>query len=243
MGEPRFLVFEGIDGSGITTQVEFLRTWCEARRIPVFVTREPSDSLTGGLLRGALKHRITFSPEVMALLFAADRVDHLDNEILPSLERGVTVVCDRYYLSEFAYQSVDLDLGWLRDVNSKCRRPDLTIFLDVPVELCLQRWRADVWRSVWRSSDRFQLYETEDGLRQVRERYLEIIGQLSAEGEQIEVVDGSRSIRQVHAKVVSVAERLLIPAPSRRSKSKKNSAPAATREIASILRVGPVPRG
>jgi len=236
VGEARFIVFEGIDGSGITTQVEFLRTWCEERGISVLVTKEPTDGLTGGVLRAALTHRVAFSPEVMALLFAADRLDHLDNEILPHLERGLTVICDRYYLSEFAYQSVELELSWLREVNSKCRRPDLTIFLDVPVELCLQRWQADVWRS----SDRFQLYETEERLTQVRERYLETIGQLRAEGERIEVVDGARSVKQVHASIVSLAGPLLISRQPRRSR--KNSAPAASREIASILGVGAAPR-
>jgi dTMP kinase len=237
MGEPRFIVFEGIDGSGITTQVEFLRTWCEERGIHVLVTKEPTDGLTGGLIRAALTHRVAFSPEVMALLFAADRLDHLHNEVLPDLESGATVICDRYYLSEFAYQSVELELSWLRDVNSKCRRPDLTVFLDVPVELCLRRWHADVWRS----SDRFQLYETEHTLRQVRERYLETIEQLRAEGERIEVVDGSRSIKQVHASIVSIAGPLLASRQSRRSK--KNSAPKASREIASILRVRSASRG
>lgn len=237
MGEPRFIVFEGIDGSGISTQVEFLRTWCEAQGIPVVVTKEPSEGPAGSLLRMALKHRVVFSPEVMALLFAADRLDHLQNEILPNLDKGLTVISDRYYLSEFAYQSVDVELGWLREINSKCRRPDFTMFLDVPVELCLARWRDDVWRS----SDRLQLYEKEETLRQVRERYLEIIEQLTTEGERIELVDGSRSIKQVHGRIVSLTGPLLISRQSRRSK--KNSAPAASREIASMLRVRPVPRG
>jgi dTMP kinase len=233
---PAFLVFEGIDGSGISTQVEGLRTWCEGRGIPVSVTKEPTEGLTGGLIRAALKHRVTFPPDVMALLFAADRLDHLANEILPSLDKGLTVVCDRYYLSEFAYQSVDIDLAWLRQINSRCRRPELTIFLDVPVERCLERSHLDVWRS----SDRLQLYEEEDTLRKVRDRYLDIAAELRTEGERIEVVDGSRSIKQVHARIVSLVRPLVLSGRSKRSN--KNHASAATREIASMLGVGSLPR-
>src|SRR6266550_5744728 len=160
MGNGKFIVIEGIDGSGISTQVELLRIWFKTKGLPAFITKEPTRSPIGGLLDGALQHRIKFRPEVMALLFTGDRLDHLENEIGPSLGKGDNVISDRYYLSGLAYQSIEVDLQWLRALNSACPVPTLTIFLDVPVELSLERSGSDYWRS----SDRSQLYEEEEQL-------------------------------------------------------------------------------
>lgn len=167
----------------------------------------------------------------MALLFAADRMDHLQNSILPSLKKGLVVIADRYYLSEFAYQSGQLDMDWLREINSRCRKPDLTVFLDVPVERSLDRRKLDVWRS----HDRHQLFEDREMLHAVRQRYLDIIPELAAEGEQIAVVKGSRSINEVHKRIISAVEPLL--RPRRSPRQGRNSASAASREIASMLGV------
>ena len=173
------------------------------------VTKEPTDGPAGSLVRWGLKHIMTFEPEVMALLFAADRVDHLAREVEPRLADGDHVISDRYYLSEYAYQSVESDKGtdvkWLRQLNSKCRQPDVTVFLDVPVEASLSRMHSDQWRAL----DRLQLYEDEEMLSRVRKNYLAIIEQLREEGENIEVVSGTGSVEKVHAAVVEAVRSYL----------------------------------
>lgn len=136
-----FIVLEGIDGCGSTTQARLL-----AESIPnALLTREPSDGPVGKLIRQILTHQIkrTFDWRGMALLFAADRVDHVLNEIEPALREGRTVISDRYDLSSLTYQlatSPDEAAGeWLKTLNSTVRRPDATIVLDVDAGVAAQR--------------------------------------------------------------------------------------------------------
>ena len=240
MAQGKFVVLEGLDGSGITTQVEFLRMRLEEKRIPVFVTKEPSAGPAGAVLRLALARRLVepsasgeappLGPETMALLFAADRLDHLRAEILPKLEQGFVVVSDRYYLSSFAYQSAELEIEWIRQINSKCRRPDMTVFLDVPVEACLSR----IGKDVWRSPEHLQLYEDPGRLTVVREKYLQLIRQLSDEGETIKVVDGSRDINYVRNQIASLVKKLLLGGSNPGPRAQKIA--AGSQQIAAILR-------
>lgn len=148
-----FLVLEGIDGSGSTTQVAQLAQAFRDQGRPVLVTREPSVGVIGRFLRQALEHRLLDQEQQpvllnwasMALLFAADRVDHVEREIKPALEQGVVVLCDRYDLSSLVYQSVtspegEQALPWLRSLNQKALRPDLTLVLDLdPAEAAERR--------------------------------------------------------------------------------------------------------
>jgi len=144
-----FLVLEGIDGAGTTTQTERLATTLRAVGRDVHATREPSTGPVGALLRQILSGRLLAGSrrrpgvlgapdwETMALLFAADRLDHVATEIEPVLARGGVVLSDRYDASSLAYQSVTSDgdegsLAWIRGLNSRARRPDLVVVLDVP---------------------------------------------------------------------------------------------------------------
>lgn len=144
MKRGRFFVLEGIDGSGTTTQAALLAEALRARGYEVVLTHEPTDRAVGAQIRAALQRRLTLSsgepvalpPESLALLFAADRLDHLANVVEPALERGAIVVSDRYVLSSLVYQSAtdpsgSASLEWLRAINSRARAPDLTIVLDV----------------------------------------------------------------------------------------------------------------
>lgn len=141
-----FLVLEGIDGSGTTTQGQRLAAELTARGIDAQFTHEPSTGPVGRLLRRSLQG-VGDSPVdwvTLALLFAADRADHLAREIEPALSAGSVVVCDRYDLSSFVYQSAtagddDNVLAWLRSINSRARRPDLTLVVDVLPEVALRR--------------------------------------------------------------------------------------------------------
>lgn len=148
----RFVVLEGIDGSGSTTQLERLAVALRARGRIVHTTSEPTSGPIGALIRQILQKRIPlpdgtprpFAWSTMALLFAADRVDHVDNEILPKLRAGVWVLSDRYDLSSLAYQSAtspepERVVPWIQSSNSHAIRPDLTLVLDVPADVAAER--------------------------------------------------------------------------------------------------------
>lgn len=150
------MVLEGIDGCGSTTQAKLLAAALESRGTQVLLTCEPSTGPIGTLIRQTLQHRLLssdgstprhFDWSTMALLFAADRMDHLASSVLPALRRGAVVISDRYDLSSLAYQSLTAQQGldpvaWIRELNAQARRPDLTVVIDVPAEIAEERRRA-----------------------------------------------------------------------------------------------------
>ena len=128
----RFIVLEGIDGSGTTTQAARLVASLRAAGHAVVGTREPSDGPLGVVLRQALTRRLVgLSDRVLALLFAADRLDHLASVVEPALAEGKVVVSDRYVLSSLAYQGMRLPLRWVETLNAAARPADLTLYLEV----------------------------------------------------------------------------------------------------------------
>jgi len=151
-----FVVVEGIDGSGSTTHTKLLGKELRRRGLKVMETCEPSAGPIGALVRQVLQRRLfvadaagprAFAWSTMALLFAADRMDHLDSTIVPALRDGFVVLSDRYDLSSLAYQSVtapggDRVVPWIRELNAAALRPDLTIVIDVPVEVAEERRRS-----------------------------------------------------------------------------------------------------
>ena len=150
-----FIVLEGIDGAGTTTQAERLAEWLRSLGKGVVLTREPTDGPIGRLLRTALGGALTDAEggrveldwAAMALLFAADRLDHIRREIEPALSRGDVVISDRYDLSSLVYQSATCPEGesasaWLAQLNLRARRPDLTLVLDIPPEIAEERRKA-----------------------------------------------------------------------------------------------------
>jgi len=175
----RLIVLEGIDGAGTTTQARRL-----AGRISAHLTREPSDGPVGRLLRECLagKHA-PVDATTMALLFAADRADHCAREVEPALARGSDVVSDRWYHSSYAYQGSERERDWVMALNRHARRPDLTIFLEVPPEVAAARRHAD-----GRSEELYDRIETQ---RRVAAGYRDVIALLSPD-ETIVVLDGTR---------------------------------------------------
>jgi dTMP kinase len=128
----RFLVLEGIDGSGTTTQLAHLAAALRADGHSVWTTREPTDGPVGMLLRQALTRQLQgLSDAALALLFAADRMHHLAAVVEPALAEGQVVISDRYVLSSLAYQGLRLPMAWVEALNARARRPDLTLFLEV----------------------------------------------------------------------------------------------------------------
>jgi dTMP kinase len=151
-----FIVVEGIDGSGSTTHTKLLGKALRQRGLKVLETCEPSPGPIGSMIRQVLSRRLFvpdatgprgFAWSTMALLFAADRMDHLDSTIVPALRDGAVVLSDRYDLSSLAYQSVTAPSGekvvpWIRELNAAALRPDLTVVIDVPVEVAEERRRS-----------------------------------------------------------------------------------------------------
>jgi dTMP kinase len=151
-----FVVLEGIDGCGSTTHAKLLAKAIKSRGPEVVLTCEPSTGPIGGLIRQVLQRRLfvpdatgprNFDWSTMALLFAADRMDHLDSTVAPALRAGQVVVSDRYDLSSLAYQSVTAHSGsesipWIRELNAQALRPDVTIVIDVPAEVAEERRRS-----------------------------------------------------------------------------------------------------
>jgi dTMP kinase len=202
MAEGKLIVLEGVDGAGTTTQARLLCEHLRARNLPVHASAQPSQGPIGSLLRQALTGRVVLGGaapapgwKTMALLFAADRMDHLDSELLPNLAEGITVVCDRYDHSSVAYQSVAgggaLAIAWIRELNRHARRPDLTIVLRVPAELAAERRRQRQGQAELFDDDQVQrrLCAFYDGLAE------------HFPGERIVQVDGTGSPEQVAARV------------------------------------------
>jgi len=211
----KFIVFEGLDGSGQTTQATLLKLWLQQKaQRRAFYAKEPSDGPAGLIIRLILEKRIGSShidkpfrridELTLALLFAADRMDHLQNEILPALKKGFNVVADRYYLSSMAYQSLGSHYEWVKVLNSKCRPPDFTIFLDVRPEVCLQRME--------RQRQHVELYDDVTTLGKVRESYLRAIEDFRQRGQRIEILPGDRGVMDIHTDVVALVKTLELPA-------------------------------
>nr|WP_255216598.1 dTMP kinase [Pseudenhygromyxa sp. WMMC2535] len=192
------MVFEGIDGSGTTTQCRLIAERLRARGHRVVETREPSPGAVGRLTRELLaddpERPRSVDPACLALLFAADRLEHLRREILPALDDGQIVLCDRYVVSSWVYQSLDCDPQWVRAINREARWPDLTFVFDLPAEVGLARVasrRAQTDEAV----ERFDLPATQ---RRLAAGYAEVLARGPSEGlRDLVRVDASASIEAV----------------------------------------------
>lgn len=149
-----FIVFEGIDGSGKSTQISLLKEHIEEHSINCMTTMEPSNGPIGTLLRQFLSGRIKGEETTLTALFAADRLDHLNNPvngIRKLLEDGIAVISDRYVFSNYAYQSVSVPLEWIMKCNEMANetvRPDCHIFIDVARKQPWIVFQRDVTRQI-----------------------------------------------------------------------------------------------
>jgi dTMP kinase len=200
---PLFVVLEGIDGAGTTTQLELLRAHLEQRGRRVHATREPSVGPIGRLLREILHGRHALPDgsaadgRATALLFAADRRDHLRREIEPALAAGTDVVSDRYLMSSLAYQAEEADRGWVVELGRGLRAPDLTLLVDVPSEVAAARRRA--------AGRPIERYDADDVQARVAESYR----RLAAADPSAVVVDGSGTVAAVAAAIAAEVDKLI----------------------------------
>jgi dTMP kinase len=200
------IVLEGLDGAGTTTQCARLVAHLAAAGKRAVATREPSDGPVGKLLREFLTGRHAIAGDRIAqstfgLLFAADRMDHLQREVEPALDIGAIVVSDRWYHSSLAYQGTGADRDWIVQLNSRARRPELTIYLEVRAEVAAARRVA-----AGRVEELFEDLRMQEA---VAAGYRATIAELVAAGERIEIVDGEAPADQVFATVAKLVDVVL----------------------------------
>ena len=201
----RFIVFEGIDGAGKTTQINLLAKYLSEQGRAVYCTAEPTESVSGGLLRDALSGVTRRTVCEMAAMFVFDRINHNVNPvngIQKMLNDGFDVICDRYYYSSLAYQGSGTDSEWVSGMNLNCpeiMRPDVCIFLDLTPEQSMAR--------INRNRATQEIYENEEKLTQVRNQFYRVFEQLR-ERDNIQIVDVYRSVEDIHRNIVELVEKL-----------------------------------
>ncbi len=190
-----FIVLEGIDGAGKSTQAFLLEKYFKSKNRKVFVTREPTDGIVGGIIRAALNKKLKLSQRTMQILFSADRSEH-EEEIKARLKANYVVICDRYFYSTIAYGMVELNKDWLIQLNSQFLQPHVTILLDVPAEIALRRVNKRFSKTI---------FEKINYLEKVRKNFLE----LKKNFKNYYIVDGTKSIQEVNEKILKIIKKKL----------------------------------
>ncbi len=194
----KFIVFEGIDGSGKSTQIRLLSEHLKKEGISCYTTMEPTDGPVGSLIHQIMIGRMKVDNKVIASLFAADRLDHLLNEVnglVAKIEAGTTVISDRYYLSSYAYHSVDMPMEQVIAMNAPSRdllKPALHIFVDIDPDTAVARIAANRQHT--------ELFEKKSRLEKTREQYLNVMEKLQGE-ENIVIIDGTQSVEEIAEEV------------------------------------------
>lgn len=207
MKNGRFIVFEGIDGSGKTTQVRLLCEKLKGEGREVHLSAEPTDYPSGKALREALGGKVKKSECEMAAMFLIDRIAHNiteDDGIEDRCARGEYVISDRYYYSTLAYQGQATDYAWAKSMNLNCpeiRRPDLCIYLDLTPEKSLER--------ISKGRESVEIYENLDKLTKVRNAFLSVIDDLKRDGEKIFIVDADRSVEAIAEEISAIVDKEL----------------------------------
>ncbi len=187
-----FIVFEGLDGSGQSTQAEFLRHHFEDNKDSVILTKEPTeDSESGRMVRKVLRKEEKIEPDELQKLFVQDRKEHLNNLIIPNLKNGKFVISDRYFLSTCAFGGINLDMEWLIELNNEFILPNTTFLLNVDPKICLDR--------IGKRDKGFEFFEEEKKLTKVRENYLK----LAERFPNIYIINGELSVEAVFKEVIS----------------------------------------
>ena len=202
MQRGKFIVIEGLDGSGKGTQIERLSEVLWALGIPVITTAEPTDGYIGKHLREMLRDSDNKDMSLQASLFLADRLDHLTNPetgIYACLDNRITVICDRYYYSSFAYQGTAADMDWVMDMNlnsPSMLKPDLCIFFDVEPETCRER--------ITQTRENPELYEKDVGvMRSIRDNFHTVFERLK-DSDNIKIIDANRDVDSISNDVLQI---------------------------------------
>ena len=199
----KFITIEGTEGVGKTTNMAFIKGWLEAKKLPYISTREPGGTPLAEQVRELLlapRAELVCSASELLLMFAG-RAQHIDQVIEPALAEGRWILCDRFTDATYAYQGAGRKMGSdliaeLEILVQGSLRPDLTLILDIPVDIGLKRASA---RS---DPDRFELEQVEF-FERVRRGYLGIAEQ---EPDRCKLIDASQSLEQVQSQIANVLE-------------------------------------
>ena len=207
--KPKFIVIEGVDGAGKTTQIKKLAEKLTAQGKKVYITCEPTCKSTlhtptavGEMIGDVLLGRIEMTPSGMAALFLADRILHnTDPEIgiKAAIERGEWVICDRYYYSSFAYQGKDTDLDWVIRQNLDCpdiMRPDVCVFLDLAPEVA--RSRRDARETAQEIFERPEVKQSS-----IRDTFLAVFDRLD---DNVRIIDADGTVDEVAERIFAAVE-------------------------------------
>jgi len=194
------IAVEGIDGSGKTTIAKRIVEWLSMRNISALYTSEPTKSPIGSLIKEKIISAETRQDaRIEALLFAADRLWHVVNEILPSLSKSIIVVTDRYYFSSIAYQgALGAPINWIREINKFAPKPDLSIYIDITPEEAIRRKK--------RQGDVKKLFENIKYLSKVREIYLDMVN-----NGELTLINGMKPLEEVVNDALALVRKLLFP--------------------------------
>ncbi len=204
----KFIVVEGLDGTGKTTQIKILAEYIKNKGREVEITAEPTAHPTGKLIRRILSGEVPTTPWSLASLFLSDRIIHNispENGIEKMLSEGKTVVSDRYYYSTFAYQGHETDLKWTMDMHFNCpevRRPDLVLFLTMSPEKCVERIRAN------RPDEAIEIYENTESLTKIS-RQFDAVFDMLRDKENIVYIDADGTIEEVSQRLFDAYEKYL----------------------------------
>jgi len=191
----KFVVLEGLDGSGTTTQLNKIYDYCRDNGIPCWKTFEPSDGFIGKAARAILEKRETADPLTLAQLFAADRREHL-KEIHERIKKGEWVFCDRYLYSSLAYQSLDLSFETVWDLNRDFPHPDICFYLECSIETSTKR------RGGRSSGD--DIYETEQLQHRVAMNYEKAFETLRDAPEVLQRIDGEAAPDAITSRILKI---------------------------------------
>ena len=188
----KFIVFEGLDGAGITTQATLLRNNLIAKGKEAVLTKEPTDGLIGGMIKSSLRKEWNTDPLTLQMLFAADRSHHLRMEIEPAMKKGKIVICDRYVLSSLIFGSLGVSVNILKQLNAEFRKPNMTFIIDTHPRICIERMQ--------KARHHVELFEEEQKLEQIRRNMLSLKNHFS----ETYVIDGNRKPEEIMADVMKI---------------------------------------
>ncbi len=197
----KFIVFEGLDGCGKTTQAKKLGLFLRKTKHKVFLTKEPTkDNKFGKKIDKVLHHKEKISPFELQKLFIKDREWHLKNVIEPALKKGKIVICDRYFFSTVAFGGIDIDMEKLIKLNDKFLMPDLTIFLDVRPKICIER--------IFKRKKEVGFFEKEKKLEKVYKNYKLLLKRFP-----IKIINGEREIEEIAKDIQKISIKFLTKKP------------------------------
>ncbi len=206
MGRGKFIVLEGIDGSGKSTQAKLIADYLKEHGHPTILTFEPTKGPIGAMIRSIFSHTMQADQHTIAGLFLADRFEHILNPedgMLATLEKGINIVCDRYYFSSYAYHSVYMPVEWVIAANSRAAellRPDLALYVKVSPETSMARINAN--------RTHIEMYETIDNLRLVENNYKRAF-ELVQGTENIVAINGEQTQDQVFEAAIIEVKKVL----------------------------------